>query len=118
MPEYSQPLGKAVKRARVKADLTQKEVADAIHIDDRTVLNIENFKGNPKMEILYPLIRLLHIDHSDIFYPEAPNASPALQELRLLIEDCSDQEAAALIPVFRSVLTVLRSKDAMTIKQK
>lgn len=79
---------------------------------------LQRSNRNPKMEILYPLIRLLHIDPSDIFYPEAPNASPALQELRLLIEDCSDQEAAALIPVFRSVLTVLRSKDAMTIKQK
>ena len=57
MPEYSKPLGNAIKAARTKLGLTQSSVADAIHIDDRTILNIENYKGNPKMEILFPLIR-------------------------------------------------------------
>ena len=41
MPEYSHPLGDAVKRARGKLGLTQNEVADAADIDVRTVLNIE-----------------------------------------------------------------------------
>lgn len=45
MPEYSRPLGDAVKRARGKLGLTQSEVADAANIDVRTVLNIENYKG-------------------------------------------------------------------------
>lgn len=57
MPEYSRPLGDAIKRARGKLGLTQNEVADAADIDVRTVLNIENYKGNPKMEVLFPLVR-------------------------------------------------------------
>ena len=57
MHDYSHPLGDAVKRARGRLDLTQSEVADLADIDVRTVLNIENYKGNPKMEVLYPLIR-------------------------------------------------------------
>ena len=61
MQEYSRPLGDAVKRARGKLGLTQNEVADAADIDVRTVLNIENYKGNPKMEVLYPLVRALKI---------------------------------------------------------
>ena len=60
MHEYSRPLGDAVKRARGKLDLTQNEVADIADIDVRTVLNIENYKGNPKMEVLYPLVRALN----------------------------------------------------------
>lgn len=116
MSEYSKPLGNVVKAARTKLGLTQGSVADAIHIDDRTILNIENYKGNPKMEILYPLIRSLQIDPYEIFYPEMKRSSPTLQELRLLIEDCDEQEAAALIRVFRSVISVLRSKDTIAIK--
>ena len=116
MPEYSKPLGNAVKQARSRLGLTQGQVADAIHIDDRTILNIENFKGNPKMEILYPLIRVLRIDPCEIFYSEINRPSPILQELRLLIEDCSEQEAAALIPVLRTVISVIRNKDATAIK--
>ena len=116
MPEYSRPLGDAVKRARGKSGLTQNEVADAANIDVRTVLNIENYKGNPKMEVLYPLVRALKIDAREIFNPEMRRETPALRQLRLLIEDCSEEEAAAIIPVFQSVLTALRDQSAIQIK--
>ena len=93
MPEYSRPLGDAVKRARGKLGLTQSEVADAANIDVRTVLNIENYKGNPKLEVLYPLVRALRIDAREIFNPEMRRETPALRQLRLLIEECSEVSA-------------------------
>lgn len=86
MQEYSRSLGDVIKRARGKLGLTQNEVADAADIDVRTVLNIENYKGNPKMEVLYPLVRALKIDAREIFNPEIQRESPALRQLRLLIE--------------------------------
>ena len=116
MHDYSRPLGDAVKRARGKLDLTQNEVADIADIDVRTVLNIENYKGNPKMEVLYPLVRALKIDAREIFNPEMQRETPALRQLRLLIEDCSEEEAAAIIPVFKAVLTALRDTNAPSIK--
>lgn len=116
MHDYSRPLGDAVKRARGKLDLTQSEVADLADIDVRTVLNIENYKGNPKMEVLYPLVRTLKIDAREIFNPEIRRESPALRQLRVLIEECSEEEAAAIIPVFESVLTALRDKNALPIE--
>jgi transcriptional regulator with XRE-family HTH domain len=116
MHEYSRPLGDAVKRARGKLGLTQNEVADMADVDVRTVLNIENYKGNPKMEVLYPLIRALKIDAREIFNPEIRRESPALRQLRVLIEECSEEEAAAIIPVFQSVLTALRDKNALPIE--
>ena len=70
MQVYSKPLGDAVKRARGEQNLTQSQVAEAANIDVRTVLNIENYKGNPKMEVLYPLVRVLKMDSREIFYPE------------------------------------------------
>ena len=57
MPQYTRPLGDAVKRARGELGVTQRQVAEAADVDVRTVLNIENYKGNPKLEVLYPLIR-------------------------------------------------------------
>ena len=116
MSEYSRSLGDAVKRARGKAGLTQNEVAEAIDVDSRTILNIENYKGNPKMEVLYPLIRALKIDAREIFNPEMRRETPALRQLRLLIEECSEEEAAAIIPVFQSVLNALRDQNATPIK--
>ena len=115
MNEYSRTLGDTVKRARGKLGLTQSEVADAVDIDVRTVLNIENYKGNPKMEVLFPLIRTLKIDAREIFYPEMQRETPAINQLRLLIEECSEEEAAALIPVFRTMLDAIREKTAVLI---
>ena len=116
MSEYSRPLGDSVKRARGKLGLTQSEVADIIEVDVRTVLNIENYKGNPKMEILFPLIRALEIDAREIFNPEIQRRSPNLCHLRLIIEECSEEEAAIVIPIFKSVLTAIRNQDSISIK--
>ena len=100
MQEFSQPLGDAVKKARGELGLTQNQVADQIDVDVRTVMNIENYKGNPKMEILFPLIRALKIDSREIFHPEIRLDNPAVSKLHLLIEQCSEDEAAALIPIY------------------
>lgn len=79
-------------------------------------MNIENYKGNPKMEVLYPLVRALEIDAREIFNPEMQREAVALRQLRLLIEECSEEEAAAIIPIFKSVLTALRDQSATPIK--
>lgn len=118
MPEYSKPLGDVVKAARKRMDLTQNEVANSIDVDVRTVINIENYKGNPKLEVLYPLIRSLKIDAREIFYPEMQRESPALRQLRLFVEDCNEEEAATLIPVLQAVVSALRDKNAMSITEK
>ena len=41
---------------------------------------------------------------------------PAISQLRLLIEDCNEKEAAAMIPVLKSVLAAVRDKNAITIE--
>lgn len=116
MPEYSRILGDVVKVARGKSGLTQAEVAAAIHRDTRTVLNIENNKGNPKLEVLYPLVRTLKIDAREIFNPEMQLDSPAIRQLRLLVEDCTEEEAAAIIPVFQAALGMARNQRSAPIK--
>ena len=116
MSDYSRPLGDTVKQARTRLKLTQCEVAELIDVDSRTILNIENYKGNPKMEVLYPLVRTLKIDAREIFTPEILRDSPSLRQLRILIEACDEQEAAAIIPAVQAILEVLRSKSAHSIK--
>lgn len=115
MQEYSRPLGDALKRARGESGYTQRQVADKIGKDVRTVLNIENYKGNPKLEVLYPLIRAMNIDAREVFYPELEMESPAIRQLRLIVEKCNEAEAAALIPVLESVLSAMRSQDGTNI---
>ena len=100
MKEYVQSIGDAFKKARSEQGLTLEAVAEKSGVDIRTVINIEQYRGNPKLENLYPLVRTLKLDVREIFYPEMKQASPSIQQLRFLIEECSEKEAATLIPVF------------------
>ena len=97
MQNYSKPLGDAVRRAREKLGLTQIKAADCAGIDVRTVLNIENYRGNPKTSILFPLVRTLQIDPTDIYYPELAQKCSAMQQMQLLLAECSEQEIEALL---------------------
>lgn len=115
MSEYSRILGDVVKVAREKAGLTQAEVAASIDRDSRTVLNIENYKGNPKLEALYPLVRALKIDSREIFNPEMQLESPALRQLQLMVAECSEAEADAIIPVVKAAIDLVRNRSKLRI---
>ena len=110
MAEYSQPLGNTVRKSRKDKGLTQRTVANRLNIDVRTIMNLENQKANPRMDVLFPLIRLLKIDPREIFHPEEKQVGQSLQLLRFFVDNCSEEEAADLLPIVQSVLNVLRSK--------
>ena len=112
MLNYTKSLGEAIKKARQEQGLTQAQLAVKANIDVRTVINIEKFRGNPKMEVLYPLVKALKIDAREIFNPEMQREPPAIQRLRFLIEDCNEEEAIALASIIQSVLNVIRQKQA------
>lgn len=117
MQPFARPLGDAVKRARGEMNLTQRQVAERIGADVRTVLNIENYKGNPKMQVLFPLVRELQIDSREVFHPEMGREHPAIRRLRFAVEACDEAEAEALLSVVESVLKVLRGKNAAKIEE-
>ena len=118
MQEYACLLGRAVKKARLDMKLTQLEVADRIHADERTILNIEHNKGNPKLEILWPLLRTLSIDANDVFYPEKANDSEEALHLQLLFSQCSRDELHLLSSICESVIDTYRSSQGQEIKKR
>lgn len=118
MRDFSRPLADAVRNARVKMNLTQEKVADLVDTNTKTISSIENKRSNTRMETLYPLIRLLRIDANEIFYSETIKDSSAKHQLRVLIDDCSDEEAAALLTTSEAILKVLREKRALPVEEK
>ncbi len=116
MNNYVQAVGDAFKKARSEQGLTLEAVAEKSGVDVRTVINIEQYRGNPKLEKLYPLVHTLRIDAREIFNPEMQRESPSIRQLRFLIEECSEQEATTLIPVIEAVLAALRSDNFTEIK--
>lgn len=115
MLDFTHPLGDTVKKARMEQGFTQASIAERIDIDSRTIINIERYKGNPTLEILYPLVRALNIDPWDIFYPEMKHDESALRQINLFLRNCSEEELKLLLPICQTVIETLRSKDAHPI---
>lgn len=113
MDAFSQPLGDVVRNRRTEVGLTQVQLAELIHAEKRTILNIENYKGNPKMEILYPLVRELKINPIHIFYPEANYPSSEITQFQFFLSQCSQGEITFLYTVCQGVLEALRSNSAL-----
>ncbi len=108
MQDIKQVLADAVRESRTKLGLSQEKLAEHLGLDTRTILNIEAGRGNPKFEILYPIVTYLKIPADTIFYPDSENEQPNLQRLLTTLKDCTDQEADALLPMVRYMLDLLR----------
>ena len=116
MKNPSQLLADIVKVTRNDLGLSQSQVAERIDSDQRTVLNIENGRGNPKFKTLVSLFRVLKIDSRTVFNPELEPDNPVIHRLVSLTGTCTEQEATTLIPVVEAVLRALRSNNAADIE--
>ena len=112
MNEIQQNLAKAVREARTELGLSQERLAEILNLDQRTILNIEAGRGNPKFEKLHPLVTYLKIPADKIFYPDNRSHAPNLQKLLALLDDCTEQEANDLLPMMRYLLDLLRKQDS------
>ena len=117
MADLVRVLGDVVKKTREKAGLSQLNLSHVTGVDNRTILNIENYRGNPEYKNLYPIIRYLKIDPNQVFFPELQQSSPAIQQLRALISDCSEEEAAAIYPIVQSAINMLRDLDTHKVNE-
>lgn len=52
MQDIKQNLANAVREARTELGLSQEKLAEILNLDQRTILNIEAGRGNPKFEKL------------------------------------------------------------------
>ena len=67
MQEAKINLGKVVRVARKRKRITQDYLAEKVGVQPRTILEIENGRGNPRFENLFVMVRLLDIAPNDIF---------------------------------------------------
>lgn len=116
MTDYSRVLGDVLKKAREKTGLSQLSLSRATGVDNRTILNIENYRGNPEYKNLYLLIHFLKIDANQIFFPELQQGAPAIQQMKALISDCTEEEAAAIYPVVQSAINMYRNHNTHNIE--
>ena len=98
MQEAKLNLGKVVRIARKRKRITQDYLAERVGVQPRTILEIENGRGNPRFENLFVMVRLLDIAPNDIFNYDcglAQDTEQLFQELSSFSEEEQRMAAAA-----------------------
>ena len=116
MSEYSKALGAVVYKHRKQLKMTQAELAEKAGITEQTVRKIEHGDSNPQLEVLVPLIRVLHIDPSEFFYPESIRSDVSAKQFEMLLAQCSEAQIEALIPIVRATVELMHGDLVAAIK--
>lgn len=109
MQDAKRNLGKAVRAARKMKSLTQEQLAEKLGVQSRMVLEIENGRGNPRFDSLYPMMRLLDIPANDIFNADRAPSTDANKFIHELMS-FSDSEQRLALAAARAVLAQLRKE--------
>lgn len=103
-------LGNVVRVARKDKHLSQEALAERIGVCKRTIIDIENSVGNPKFEILYPLVRELNLPLTQVFYPELIENTKLKDLLLQEVEDCTEYEIKIILSVVKSLKCTLQNE--------
>lgn len=113
MEQNREVLGDAVKATRKSRHLSQEALAERIGVCKRTIIDIESNTGNPKFEVLYPLVRELDLPLYQVFYPEMTENSEMKSVIMKELSDCSDYEMKVILSVVKSLRYTLKSEGEM-----
>ena len=84
-------LGVIVKASRLNKGLTQEVLAERVGVGLRHIMGIENEGNIPSYEVLYALIRELHIPADLIFYPEKQSKDPQIEDIVRMLYYCDER---------------------------
>lgn len=102
--KYNDHLGSVVKSARLKKHLTRKQLAEKLQISQRHLTAIENEQKQPSYDLLFMLIRELHIPSDIVFYPERQKKIKELDQLQYLLSKCDSKDLNIIISTVQSLL--------------
>ena len=90
-------LGIAVKAARQQKGYSQKTLASKLNMSIRTILEIENFRSNPKFETVALLARELNINLNSIVFPDTVSSDSVSKSVLDFFSTKSEVEAQKYI---------------------
>lgn len=107
-------LGDVVRTTRKSRHLSQEALAERIGVCKRTIIDIESNTGNPKFEVLYPLVRELDLPLYQVFYPEVEENSELKSVLMQEVSSCSEYEMRVILSVVKSLRGTLKKEKELT----
>ena len=104
-------IGKFIAQKRKAENLTQKQLADALSISDKTVSKWETGKGLPEVSLMLPLCNALHINVNDLLSGEEVSQTDyrkkAEENIMNLIKENQENKRNLLLSAICGTITII-----------
>ena len=103
-------IGKRIKIARIKKNLTQEAIADKIGITPHHVSNIETGNASVSLTTLVAIANTLTVSVNDLLCDTVLISKAVFEkEAKELFEDCNEYEIRVLVDVLKATKQSLRT---------
>lgn len=107
-------LGKRIKIARIKANMTQDKLSTVLDISLSHISNIENGTTRVSLPALINIANALSVTMDDLVYDSVIHARPQLErDIQQVVDGCDDYELRVVKEVTQSVVEVLRANEKL-----
>lgn len=105
-------IGKRIKIARIKADLTQERLAETVEISPTHLSNIETGTTRVSLTAIVNLANALSVTVDDLLCDSVIQAKPQFEkDIAALLEDCDEYEIRMVRDMAQALKDTLR-RDA------
>ena len=102
-------IGKRIRIARIRADLTQEGLADRVNLSPSHMSNIETGTTRVSLTTIVNLANALGVTVDDLLCDNLAHARPQLErDIQETLEGCGAEELRLVKEVARSVLEAVR----------
>ena len=117
MHNHSEILANVVRTTREEKNMTQSQLAEKAGVGQRTILEIENNRGNPRFHILVAIVQALGIPSDTIFHPRPLRFEEAMKRFALELDGCSEKEKGVILDsalyLARNIRSIRESDDLL-----
>ncbi len=104
-------IGRFIAEARKSQNITQKQVAEALSISDKTVSKWERGRGLPEVSLMLPLCEVLHISVNELLTGERVSESEyrkkAEENMMNLMQENEENKKRIALSVICGVITMI-----------
>lgn len=110
-------IGKRIKIARIKADMTQERLAEAVGLSPTHLSNIETGTTRVSLNAIVSLANALSVTVDDLLCDSVIQSKPQFeQDIAAILEDCDEYEIRMVKDMAQALKETLR-RDAHLRKQ-
>ena len=103
-------IGKRIKIARIRTNMTQESVADKIGVTPQHVSNIETGNSSVSLTTLVAIANLLNVSVDELLCDTLLKSKPVfIKEADDIFKDCNEYEVRVLVDVLKATKSSMRN---------